>query len=65
MMIRIPNVITVTPITISGGPVFRAIILKKIVRRYPTDCLHTNRQIEALNVMFAGHRVRFWDEVFS
>jgi hypothetical protein len=55
----IPNALVVPPITITSLP------RVEIVRRYPTDCLHTNRQLEALGVMLSRRRVSFWDEVLS
>jgi len=58
-VLTVPSMLVVPPITIAS------LQQKEVVRRYPTSCLHTNRQLEALGVMLSRRSVSFWDEVLS
>ena len=65
MTFIIPNQIIVTVVLAEAAVFIPIMSRRRVVRRYPTDCLHTNRQLEALGMLFNAKRVSFWDEIFS
>jgi hypothetical protein len=64
MTYRIPNEVIVQSIMIPNAIVFVP-LRQRAVRRYPTRCLHTNRQLEALGILLRKESVVFWNEVLS